>query len=129
MEDLDLETQAMPSTLGTGGGTDHDDSSIRPRPVFRWEGIFDDPMRVGGGSKKKSKVWSRRRWLAKFGAWFGITPRWREGMPSLGVSLDVELDGKGRYVVMGAPGGSGGVGMSSSEVDGKGKGKMSFDDS
>lgn len=128
MEDIDLETQAMPSTLGTGGGTDHDDSSIRPRPVFRWEGIFDDPMRVGGGKKSKNR--SRRRWLAKFGAWFGVTPRWREGMPSLGVSLDVELDGKGRYVVMGAAGGSEGVSLRTGVAGSlkvEGKGKMSFD--
>lgn len=38
MEDLDVETQAQSSTLGTGVGTDHDASSIRPRPAYRWEG-------------------------------------------------------------------------------------------
>ena len=44
MEEVDLQTQAQPSTLGTGGGTDHDDSSIRARPLYRWEGILSDDL-------------------------------------------------------------------------------------
>jgi hypothetical protein len=35
MEEIDLETLAGPSTLGTGGGTDHDDASIRARPAYK----------------------------------------------------------------------------------------------
>jgi hypothetical protein len=40
MDGVDLETQAQSSTLGTGVGTDHDASSIRPRPAYRWEGDY-----------------------------------------------------------------------------------------
>lgn len=112
MEDIDLETQIRPSGLGTGGGTDHDDSSIRPRPAYRWEGILGDPIQKGPKA--------HRRWLAKFGAWFGLTPTWRQGIPSLGLSLDVELDG-GQYVVMGATPGSGLTGAIDMDVKGKGK--------
>lgn len=91
MEDIDLETQGQPSTLGTGGGTDHDDQWIRSRPTYRWEGLLNDRLRKG----KRSK-W---RWFRKFGAWFGITPLWRSGAPSNGVALDVRLE-DGRYIVM-----------------------------
>ncbi|KAI0274852.1 hypothetical protein BC834DRAFT_814779 [Gloeopeniophorella convolvens] len=89
MEDIDIETQGRPSSLGTGGGTDHDDSSIRPRPAFRWEGILDDPL-----AKK-----SHRKFLAKMGVWLGWTPIWRIGNRSVGVALDIRLDGD-RYVLM-----------------------------
>jgi hypothetical protein len=91
MEDVDLEAPTQSSTLGTGGGTDHDDSSIRPRPAYRWEGLLDDPL-----SKEK---FCRRRIFTKLGAWFGITPLWRSGMPSQGVSLDVRLE-NGHYVLV-----------------------------
>lgn len=37
MEEVDMESQGS-STLGTGVGTDHDASSIIPRPTYRWEG-------------------------------------------------------------------------------------------
>lgn len=90
MEELDLQTLTGPSTLGTGGGTDHDDSSIRARPVYRWEGILGDPLR---------KRRAHRSWTSKLGAWFGITPLWRAGTPSRGLSLDVQLE-NGRYVLM-----------------------------
>lgn len=109
MEQIDIETLAGPSVLGTGGGTDHDDASIRARPTYRyaetgqfieaalrylscrWEGLLNDPLR-------KDERW-KRRWFAKFGAWFGVTNLWRSGMPSRGISLDVRLE-NGRYVVM-----------------------------
>ncbi|KDQ63598.1 hypothetical protein JAAARDRAFT_119276 [Jaapia argillacea MUCL 33604] len=90
MEDVDIQTQARSSTLGTGGGTDHDDASIRPRPTFRWEGILADPIRQGK---------RHRNLFAKFEAWFGLTPLWRSGTPSNGVSLDVVLE-NGRYLVL-----------------------------
>lgn len=35
MEQVDADAGAGPSTLGTGGGTDHDDTSIRARPAYR----------------------------------------------------------------------------------------------
>ncbi|KAI0068240.1 hypothetical protein BV25DRAFT_1867258 [Artomyces pyxidatus] len=95
MEDIDLETQGNPSSLGTGGGTDHDDVSIRARPVFRWEGILKDPLVKAMGP--------RRIFLAKMGAWFGVTPFWRDGSRSHGVALDVRLEG-GKYVLLGGPG-------------------------
>jgi hypothetical protein len=61
MEDIDIETQAPVSTLGTGGGTDHDDSVIRPRPMFRWEGILSDPLvkkaQVGNSSQNWASGW------------------------------------------------------------------------
>lgn len=88
--DLDLETTARPSTLGTGGGTDHDDASIRQRPEYRWEGVLNDPIIAG----KRRK----RRWFAKLGAWFGITPLWQSSMPSKGISIDVHIE-DGCYVL------------------------------
>lgn len=91
MDGVDIETRAPGSTLGTGGGTDHDDSWIRTRPTYRWEGLLDDSPRKG----KKG----RRKWLTKLGAWFGITPLWKPGMRPGGVSLDVRLE-DGRYVIL-----------------------------
>ncbi|KAJ2920362.1 hypothetical protein MD484_g194, partial [Candolleomyces efflorescens] len=44
MEDVDVMTQGNPSTLGTGGGTNHDGSWIRTRPTYRWEGLLTDPV-------------------------------------------------------------------------------------
>lgn len=89
MDEIDVETLAGPSTLGVGGGTDHDDVSIRARPTYRWEGLLNDPLR-GNGS------W-RRRWFVKMGSWFGITPLWKSEMSSKGISLDVRLK-NGRYI-------------------------------
>ncbi|KAI0322650.1 hypothetical protein OF83DRAFT_1048810 [Amylostereum chailletii] len=91
MEEIDVETQARPSTLGTGNGTDHDDSYIRARPNFRWEGILNDPLTKGPKGRKK--------WLVKMGAWLGLTPLWRSGIPSPGVALDVRLE-NGKYVLL-----------------------------
>ncbi|KDR84944.1 hypothetical protein GALMADRAFT_1322109 [Galerina marginata CBS 339.88] len=92
MEDIDIITQGQPSTLGTGGGTDHDDSWIRARPTYRWEGLLSDPPHVAGHQL-------RRKWLTKLGAWMGVTPLWRSGTPSNGLSLDVRVE-NGRYVLL-----------------------------
>lgn len=92
MEDIDGVTQGKPSTLGTGGGTDHDDSQILMRPAYRWEGLLSDPPRSGHHT-------SSRRWTGKLGAWLGVTPLWRTGVPSDGLSLDVKLE-DGRYVLL-----------------------------
>ncbi|KAI0082304.1 hypothetical protein K474DRAFT_1655685 [Panus rudis PR-1116 ss-1] len=91
MEEVDEHTQGQPSTLGTGGGTDHDDESIRPRPMYRWEGILGDKL-------SRHRHHHRDLW-AKFGVWFGITPRWRAGIPTRGLALDVALE-NGRYVLL-----------------------------
>ncbi|KAK0506489.1 hypothetical protein EDD18DRAFT_1455799 [Armillaria luteobubalina] len=91
MEDVDLDTLVQPSTLGTGGGTDHDNSSIRARPAYRWEGLLSDPVLKGSRGK--------RNFLAKLGAWMGVTPLWRSGVPSPGLSLDVRME-NGRYVLL-----------------------------
>lgn len=91
MEEIDRQTQARPSSLGTGNGTDEDDESIRPRPLYRWEGILQDPLRK-----------NRTRWkplLAKVGVWMGWTPRWRSGAPSMGLAFDVRMD-HGQYVLL-----------------------------
>ncbi|KJA29472.1 hypothetical protein HYPSUDRAFT_32950 [Hypholoma sublateritium FD-334 SS-4] len=92
MEDIDMITQGQSSTLGTGGGTDHDDSEIQLRPAYRWEGLLNDPPHKGCyiGSRK---------WRGKLGAWLGITPLWRTGAPSNGISLDVKLEND-RYVLL-----------------------------
>ncbi|EJD04096.1 uncharacterized protein FOMMEDRAFT_133444 [Fomitiporia mediterranea MF3/22] len=87
---IDTPSHARSSSLGTGGGTDYDDSYIRARPNYRWEGLLEDPIR------------SRRRrsgWLAKLGVWLGVTPLWRSGMMTRGLALDVKLE-NGRYVLI-----------------------------
>ncbi|KAF8922598.1 hypothetical protein CPB85DRAFT_1467779 [Mucidula mucida] len=91
MEDVDMETLVQPSTmgtLGTGGGTDHDDVSIRARPTYKWEGLLSDPVHSS----------PRIKFLAKLGAWMGVTPLWRSGSLSQGLSVDVRLE-NGRYVL------------------------------
>ena len=90
VEEIDVLTLGGPSTLGTGGGTDHDESWIRFRPTYRWEGLLSDPPHKGGHE-------GRRKWLVKLKAWFGISPFWRSGLPSNGISFDVQLK-NGRYV-------------------------------
>ncbi len=90
MEDVDIETQIPLSTLGVGGGTDHDDSIIRPRPMFRWEGILSDPLVMEKPGHK---------FLSKLRVWLGLTPFWRTGSGSLGVALDVYLEGD-QYVLL-----------------------------
>ncbi|TRM60170.1 hypothetical protein BD626DRAFT_408024 [Schizophyllum amplum] len=91
MSDVDLETRGQPSTLGTGGGTDHDLADIRVRPTYRWEELLGDPVRADRRQK--------RRWMSRLGAWFGITPLWRSDSLSAGLSVDVRLEG-GRYVLV-----------------------------
>lgn len=81
--------------MGTGGGTDHDDESIRARPAFKWEGVFEDPI-------YKLRLFSeriRRRPLGKLAVWFGVTPVGRTRYWTNGVAFDLRLD-KGRYVVL-----------------------------
>jgi len=88
---VDLETQVRLSTTGVGGGTDYDEASIQARPMYKWEGLLEDPIR-----RVKSR---KRRWFAKMGAWFGITPLWNSGIHSRGLSVDVRLE-DGRYVLI-----------------------------
>lgn len=47
------------SSQGTGGGTDHDDTSIRERPLYKYEEAF---------------MKHRGKWQGKFAVWFGLTP-------------------------------------------------------
>ncbi|KAH9486975.1 hypothetical protein JR316_0001041 [Psilocybe cubensis] len=91
MEDVDIITQGPSSTLGTGGGTDHNDSWIRTRPTYRWEGLLSDPPYEAHPFSYK--------WMAKLGAWMGITPLWRSGPRSRGLYLDLKLE-NGRYVLL-----------------------------
>jgi hypothetical protein len=89
--DLEIQTEGPASRMGTGGGTDHDDSSIIVRPAYKWEGVLTDPL--------QRHRWRRMKFFSKLGAWFGITPIWRAGSVSPGLSVDVRLD-KGRYVLL-----------------------------
>ena len=92
MEEIDLQTLPRPSTIGTGGGTEYDDGSIRARPNYRWEGIWDDPLTAA--SKKPP-----RRLTSKLAVWFGIRPTWVTGDRSHGLSVDVKLE-SGSYVLL-----------------------------
>jgi hypothetical protein len=89
MTEADQDTLAAPSTLGTGGGTDHDDDNYaRPRPTYRWEGILSDTPH------------HRRRTLrAKLLVAFGLSPLWPTSTASAGLSLDAILE-NGRYVLL-----------------------------
>lgn len=40
LEEVKAQTATRPSTLGTGGETDHDDESITACPVYHWESIL-----------------------------------------------------------------------------------------
>ncbi|KAH9944323.1 uncharacterized protein BXZ73DRAFT_39558 [Epithele typhae] len=91
MEEVDQQTLPRPSTLGTGDGTEYDDASIRARPTYRWEGIFDDPV-------IKCRT-PRRRFISKLAVWFGISPHWLPRESSHGLSLDVRLE-NGKYVLL-----------------------------
>ena len=86
-----MQTLPQPSTLGTGGGIEYDDSSIRARPQYRWEGILDDPV--------TSARRPRRNFISKLAVWFGIQPTWLTGDRSHGLSLDVRLE-NGKYVLL-----------------------------
>jgi len=96
MDELDLQTLGQPSTLGTGGGTDHDDTDMRARPTFRWEGLMASPVR--------ECIRGSRWFVGKIGVWFGLTPLWRPSFTVTGFSLDVKLDDEGRYVPIGEEG-------------------------
>lgn len=83
---------AKSSILGTGGGTDYNDSQIRPRPLYRWEAIYDDPVAPSGKPHK--------RWLPKLVTWLGLDPYWEPNSRlSSGISLDVVLK-DGNYVLL-----------------------------
>jgi hypothetical protein len=90
MNDIDLQSQESPSTLGTGGGTDYDDQVIRARPSYKWEMLMSSPA---------TECFRAIKWFAsKLGVWFGLSPLWRRNFSMKGLSLDVRLDEKGRYV-------------------------------
>jgi len=91
MNGVDLELEGPASMLGTGGGTDHDDSFIIVRPEYKWEGVLKDAI--------QRHRWQKKKFLSKLGAWFGITPLWRVGAVSPGVSINARLE-NGRYVLL-----------------------------
>lgn len=91
MESVDTATLVNTSTLGTGGGTNHDDSVIMPRPHYRWEDLMEEPER--GWLQKQTFV-------TKLGSWVGLTPFWTANSHFQGLSVDVILDEKGRYVML-----------------------------
>jgi hypothetical protein len=91
MEDVDVRTQGKLSTLGTGGGTDHDDGSIRARPEYRWEGLLNSP------SHKSQQ--SLARFFSKMGVWMGMNPFWNSDNSSAWLALDVRLE-KGKYILI-----------------------------
>lgn len=90
MEEVDWALHQRGSTQGTGGGTDHDDRSIRPRGAFTWETIWDDPVSPGR--------WKRSSWRSKLSVWMGLRPRWTTWTTN-GLALDVRLE-RGKYVVI-----------------------------
>ncbi|KAJ3883366.1 hypothetical protein F5051DRAFT_391948 [Lentinula edodes] len=89
--DLEIQMEGLSSMLGTGGGTDHDDSSIIVRPEYKWEGVLTDTL--------QHHRWRRKNFFSKLGAWFGITPLWRADAISPGVAIDVRLE-NGRYILL-----------------------------
>lgn len=118
MEEIDLQTLPRPSTLGTGGGTEYDDAEIRARPAYRWEGILGDTV-----SKQRPHQW---RFLSRLAVWFGVSPLWRTGETSKGLSLDVRLE-SGKYALFGADGSTSAQrSWKEKSPDGDGKGKTSM---
>ncbi|KAJ8486761.1 hypothetical protein ONZ45_g14559 [Pleurotus djamor] len=91
MSGVDENLEQPSTTLGTGGGTDHDDISVRPRPTYRWEGLLMDEV--------QERKPHRKGLFVKLKAWLGLNPIWRSGSPSKGISLDVRLH-NGRYVLL-----------------------------
>jgi hypothetical protein len=90
LEDLTDFGHAKSSSLGTGGGTEYDDTAIRARPLYRWEDLFDDPI-----SRQPST-----RWLPKLAVWLGLSPYWHSRKTrTSGVSLDLRLE-DGSYVML-----------------------------
>ncbi|KAG8929858.1 hypothetical protein FRC02_004984 [Tulasnella sp. 418] len=92
LSEIALGSHSRSATMDTGGGTDHDDEQIRARPSYRWEGVYDDPLRKG----KRKKRW--RPW-SKFGIWFGLVPTATTTIRTNGIAFDLKLS-QGRYVVM-----------------------------
>jgi hypothetical protein len=84
--------------MGTGGGTDLDDASIRVRPTFKWEDVLEDPMHHDHKRAWRYLHW--RSWRNMLGVWFGITPLERKKMRTQGIALDVILDTSRRYVII-----------------------------
>ena len=93
LSDVSVRFHNKSSSLGTGGGTDHDDSSIRARPIYDWEGILEDTLLTNRNKP------GRQGWRAKLGVWLGVTPLWRTGVVSSGLALDVQLE-DGKYVMI-----------------------------
>lgn len=98
MEEVDWQIHQRGTTQGTGGGTDHDDSSIRPRHAFTWERIWDDPVSPGR--------WKRSSWRGKLSVWLGLRPHWTTSTTN-GLALDVRLE-NGKYVILPRDYGDGG---------------------
>jgi len=73
-------------SLDTGGGTDHDDESIRERPQFTYEGVFNEPLRPPYSTDTGWRPWGN------LSVWFGITPFGRTRYHSHGVAVDLKLD-------------------------------------
>ncbi|KAF9270191.1 hypothetical protein L218DRAFT_849990 [Marasmius fiardii PR-910] len=94
MDHIDVEMRGQGSTIGTGAGTNHDDTSILQRPAYRWEGLLEDPPYPFQRQQRKL--------MSKVTAWLGWAPTWRAGMPAQGVSIDVRLQ-DGRYVLIEEP--------------------------
>lgn len=89
-DEVDWEVHQRGSTHGTGGGTDHDDVSIRPRHAFTWESIWDDPVTSGR--------LSNAGWKGKILVWLGLQPHWTT-TTTPGLAVDVRLQ-DGKYVVL-----------------------------
>jgi hypothetical protein len=84
--------------MGTGGGTDLDDASIRIRPAYKWEDVFNDAIQNKGYTEWQYLHW--RRWKSMFAVWFGITPLNRRRMRTNGIALDVMVDKSGRFTTI-----------------------------
>jgi len=67
--------------------------------MFKWEEVFEDPMRPGRGTGH----WiSRRRWAGMLRVWLGVTPLEGRRFRTNGVALDLRVEG-GRYVTIERP--------------------------
>ena len=98
LEDLVLTTHVHSSSMGTGGGTDLDDASIRIRPTYKWEDVFNDEMHNKGYTEWQYLHW--RRWKSMLAVWFGITPLNRRRTRTNGIALDVMVDQLGRFTTI-----------------------------
>ncbi|CAG7849321.1 SubName: Full=Uncharacterized protein {ECO:0000313/EMBL:CCA70937.1} [Serendipita indica DSM 11827] len=98
LNDLDLTTHVRSSSMGTGGGTDLDDASIRIRNAFKWEDVFDDTVHKGHRPLSQYLHW--KSWKNMLAVWFGVTPLSHRRLRTNGIALDVEVDSSGRYIVI-----------------------------